>query len=196
MDEETTVFWRTAPISEIEEDLLEAVLEAHNLSVFRENVSTLTLVNVALASGDYSKAIAAAILSIGGKHAPLIETCRFLADPYPALQVVPILERNQKVPGWGNSFHKNEPDPLWQDVAKLIELWPDMHAKLLLVTAALKQFGKPVLPNASAYTAAAAIIMKMPAEITPYLFIWGRLDGWTRLSIKQLCPRLIKKPSE
>jgi hypothetical protein len=53
----------------------------------------------------------------------------------------------------------------------------------------LHQSGKHLNPNPSAYTAAVAIVVGLPAPLTPYLFIAARLDSWCNLAGRILTKR-------
>jgi citrate synthase len=180
-------FWRNVPFTEQEMRLLFALGQAHHQSVFRENASSLAVMNTADAARDLGKAIAAAILTTGARHAPIEATMQFLQQPYPAHLVFHTLAENRKIPGWGGNFQKNQIDPLWAEVDALVrEHSPELRAKLDAVTARLAEFGKPVLPNPSAYTACVAIILEMPPKLAPYLFIAGRLSGWAEIAAPYL----------
>ena len=176
------VFWTDEPLPAPQVSLLTALQSAHYESVFRDNISTQVVQIAALGSHDYSKAIVAGLSSIGGPHAPLAETYELLAAPDPAALVRQLLERGARVPGWGNGFVKGSPDPLWTEVAEVISVYfPAMASTIRTVTATLHSEGRALFPNPSCYTAAAALIVGLPALLAPYLFIAGRLPGWSKL---------------
>lgn len=179
---DTNPFWRVPALEPHEKELLGAVLDAHYKSAFRENLSSTAVKLAAAGSGDYTKAIAAALSTLGGVHAPLVQTYQFLADDDLGYSVNAALEQGLKVPGWGNSFHKGEPDPLWQDVDRLLRThWPSLAARMDHVTGTLLAAGKNLQPNPSAYTALSAAALGMSAHVAPYLFVMGRLQGWSEL---------------
>lgn len=180
-------FWRDEPLTDSEQALLDNTFSAHAQSAFRTNVSSETALITAAGSGSYTQAIAGAILSTGGHHAPLIETYRLLEDRSTMIKRCwEMLRRGDKVPGWGNSFVKGAKDPLWIVVDELLKIgWPDCTQNLDEVTRFLHENRKNVFPNPSAYTATVAIALKMPAELCPWLFIRGRLDWWSKI----LCDR-------
>ena len=162
-------FWRDEPLTEKEDKLLSLVLSAHDKSTERNNASTIAAVNSFMGSGSYINGIASALLTLGGLHAPLIETYEFLRNP-----IV-----KGRVPGWGNSFHKHVPDPLWVEVDRHIKGW-NIGLDIERVTEELHKMGKNIYPNPSCYTAATAIILGIPEEFIAWLFIEGRLSGWTK----------------
>lgn len=167
-------------------ELIAAVLEAHHESVFRNNVSSAAVQNCAVGSGELTKAVASAILSVGGLHAPLVQTARLLKNPDAHKEAALMLERGEKVPGFGCSFTDGE-DPLWTKVSDLIrEYFPDMQRKIDRIKGVLHMAGKKIQPNAACFTAAAGIISGMDEEIIPMLFIKGRLDGWGTLFMASL----------
>jgi citrate synthase len=179
----TQPFWREEPFTDHERVLLDALFLAHHRSAWRENPSSVTVLNAASGSGDLSKAIAAALLTLGAKHAPLEATVRFLAEERPDLQVPVILSHKGKVPGWGGTFQKDGHDPIWMEVAQLlVNHWPLIEDKVDSVTHALLERGKHLYPNPSAYTACVALALGLPAQLAPYLFIAARLSAWTQLA--------------
>jgi citrate synthase len=180
-------FWRAELFSDTEQQLIDALLRAHHESCFRNNPSTVTVTNAAAGSGCLSKAIAAGILCIGSKHAPLSQTVEFLDQPYPDTVVPIILGRGEKVPGWGGTFQKGKIDPIWDELDNLLrKLRPELSQKLDLVTAEFASLGKNLYPNPSAYTACVAITIGLPAQLAAYLFIAGRLSAWTQIAANYL----------
>jgi citrate synthase len=179
--------WRKEPLSEPEKTLLGAVLLAHHKSSFRNNASSVAVVNAAAASRDLAKSIVAGLMTLGGRHAPIEQTYNLLAVRDPAAIVTDIVSSGGKVPGWGGTFQKDQPDPIWAEVSKLLEeLYPSLAARLDAITEALHAEGKKIYPNPSAYTAAAAIALGLQPELAVYLFIGGRLDAWTRLAFTRI----------
>jgi len=174
----TVPFWRSEPLSEKEERLLDAVLSAHDRSASRNNVSSVNVLNTTHGTGDYCKSIATGLLSIGGLHGPLEQTINYILNPDLGCLV------KGKVPGWGNSFVKNGPDPIWSEVDSILfQDWPDLFYKLAHITKQLKIAGKNVFPNPSAYTAVTAIALGIPANCAVWVFISGRLDAWSKIFI-------------
>lgn len=172
-------FWTDQPLTESQQALLNLVFEAHCRSALRENISTHAVALSAQGSGSYTNAIAAALCTLGGVHAPIEETYKVLTNADYALQ---LLEDGKKVPGWGNSFHK-EADPLWENVNKFIKKhYPDACLTIEAVTEAIEKVkGKRIHPNPSCYTAATAIILGIPSHLAAWLFVQGRLAGWSMI---------------
>lgn len=179
---ENNPFWRTAALDPNEKTLLQVVLHAHYRSAFRDNLSSSAVKMATLGSGDYTKAIAAALSTLGGAHAPLVQTYQFLTSSDVASATRNGLAAKRRIPGWGNSFHKGEPDPVWTQVEVCLRLhWPDLAKKLDDVTGVLHAAGKNLFPNPSAFTVLAAIALGIPPHLAPYLFVMGRLQGWSEL---------------
>lgn len=179
-------FWRDTDLSETETALFMALFDAHYKSVFRDNPSSVTMQIAASSSNDYVQSLCAALLTTGGPHAPLVETGRLLEHDHPDRLAILMIEAGDKVPGWGNGFVKDGIDPLWQPVHDLIEKhWPVELARLDAVTGVLRDAGKMIWPNPSAYTALTGIILKLPLAALPWLFVASRLNGWTKLFIQQ-----------
>jgi citrate synthase len=178
------VFWRAKPLAAQQAKLLTLVLAAHAESAHRENISTAVLKNAAVGSGSYIQSVSAALCSLGGVHAPLIQTHYYLAH-FSEEQIPELaqhIELGGKVPGWGSSFEKDGPDPIWKPVADHIaEHFPEISERLQRITDELHARGKMVWPNPSAWTAATAIIIDLPPQICAWIFIQGRLANWSSL---------------
>lgn len=189
MIDPSSPFWRERPLAIPEWELLVALADAHAVSARRDNVSTHAVAGAALGSSDYTKAMAAPLLTLGGLHAPLLRAHRFIsewdqrADPDSIRKsqqlVATIIEQGCKIPGWGQSFVKGQPDPAWKEVAAHL-YGTRVGRKLDAITAALHAAGKLIFPNPGGFTAAAAMVLEMPAALAPYLFIAGRLEVWSQ----------------
>lgn len=163
--------------------LLDALNTAHEQSALRHNFSHDALILASLGSGSYVQAITAAIMTIGGTHAPLLDTYRVLSVPAEdvSTSVQAFVKAGVKVPGWGNGFIKDVADPIWGEVDALLrESDAALMKKVDLITEALHAAGKRIYPNPSCYTAAAALVLGMPRDAIPFLFISGRLPAWTK----------------
>lgn len=185
------VFWREQPLNEEEAELYQLVLEAHAKSALRSNASAQAVILAAAGSQDYYKALAAGLMTLGGSHGPIEETVNFLRRlrrvEDPKFLVNDYLKRGSTIPGWGNSFAKGIPDAVWDRVDSHLQLlFADVHDKLRGVTEALHAAGKELYPNPSAYTAAAAIVLGLPAQVSAYLFVAGRLAAWTQVALDNL----------
>lgn len=177
-------FWREEELTQAEQMLVALLYTAHQKSTFRNNISTNVAINSAVGSGGYCNGIAAAILTLGGVHAPLLQGIEFLNGIVETpLKSLP----GGKVPGWGNSFIKGEKDPDWLEVdAKIKELHPQLYSRIEGVTNMLHKAGKEIYPNPGCYTAATAIILRMPAPIAPFLFVSARLEPWSYAIMQNL----------
>lgn len=175
------VFWRTEQLNDAEKKLLDLCLEAHAASVHRDNISTVVLRNAVVGSMSYMSAIAAALCSCGGVHAPIQQTRQFLDMPME--HITRHITVGGRVPGWGCSFSKDGIDPTWQPVFDHIEQnWPEFSAKIGEITEGLHKHGKPIHPNPACLTAATAMILEIPPQISEWLFIHGRLIEWSKIT--------------
>lgn len=175
------VFWKSEPLTEHESTLLNLCLEAHVTSVHRDNISTAVVRNVAAGSFNFTNAVAAALLSVGGQHAPLIGAWEALLSPVENLKQH--IELGGIVPGWGSSFQKEGIDPVWQSLSDHIatQFHEQIGRKIEEVTLALHEQGKQIYPNIACLTAATGIILKMPPQLVGWFFIQGRLAEWGKV---------------
>ena len=170
--------------------ILAALNAAHEASALRHNLSHEALMLATVGSGSYLQAITAALMTLGGTHAPLIDTCRFLGRDHPAGMVPFILHQGWRVPGWGNGLVKDGPDPIWAEMDQVLrEASPERMTAVDAVTAALHEAGKIIYPNPSCYTAVTALLLELPPEASPFLFLSARLPKWT----EEFC-RILKGP--
>jgi len=174
-----------------EKRLKELLIDAHATCARRPCSSSTILVEAFHANGRNTfGAIAAAISSLGGPHAPIEEAYRFLRLGIEmgrrdmARHVIQILNEGCRVPGWGCAFVKGHPDPIWaklrghlltsctgQDALKTMEV----------VTSTLAVNGRPIQPNAAAYTALVAQFLGYSAETAALLLLECRLPEWGRM---------------
>jgi citrate synthase len=180
-------FWRERPLSAQEHDLMTLACMAHASSVYRENVSSVTVLNAWVGSRRYEQAIAAGILTLGdGLHAPVVRAMALLGHDHPGTLATGLLKKHQKVPGWGNAFVKDHRDPAWDGVDRaLFEHFNKWWTRLEMVTMALHDAGKKLYPNPAAYTAACCMALEIPNKIASYLVVAGRLNAWTELVLRQ-----------
>lgn len=155
-------------------------LDAHSASALRQNASSTALQIAAMGSNSYQQSLAAALMTLGGAHAPIERTMIMLLQPDPTVFAADRLAKGLLVPGYGNSFIKDRKDDLWLKVDDFLKVeFPMRHEVLEKIMLLLHAHGKVIYPNPSAYTATTAIILGMPPQIGAYLFVAGRLQAWT-----------------
>ena len=172
-----------------EDALLSALWDAHQAVAMRGNASGSAFTMAYQGSGDYTKALAGALATMGDLHGPIEENVHFLAKLVRAasslegagyVSVVGYLDRGD-VPGWGNALVKGRNDPYFLRVRDWLEAMNQpLVDRIDAITGALHARGKLIYPNPSCWTAAVAITVGMPAELSPYLFIAARLPVWSR----------------
>lgn len=173
--------------------LMEICLLAHHESALRGNCSHHAMGLAAFGSGDYFKAMAAGLLTLGGLHAPLFHTYDLLAATDGLHRVRVALAAKRRVPGWGNHFAKTGIDPIWAECdARLRADHPMIADRIQAITEILHEAGKIVYPNPSCYTAATALAMSIPRNAIGEILIRGRLGAWTSeyVRIAQEAPAL------
>lgn len=169
-------FWRDEKLSEEEMELVRLCFLAHADSCYRENISSVTIQNAAVGSMDYFSTMAAALSTLGGLHAPIEQTYRVLTHEISAKA---LLHKGRKVPGWGSSFADNS---AWKALEEhLRKCFPDVVRSVDLITGLIHSYGKLIQPNPSAWTAATALALRLPAKLSPFLLVQGRLSAWSEL---------------
>jgi citrate synthase len=153
-------------------------MSAHAKSAYRENPSSTAVFLTGRASGDYAKAMASALLTLGALHAPIEATYSLLASESPEIRALDIMMARSKVPGWGNSFVKGRADEMWCEVNSILMDHP-IHKAIDAVQSVMDEKG--IYPNPSCYTAASAIALGIPKRSAAWLFVNSRLAVWTRI---------------
>jgi len=154
---------------------------AHTAAAQNPSCSTINAINAFHGSDDIGNAVCAAIMGIGGRHAPVVEIYDTIVSDNPAELVSSIIATGGKVPGFGNSF-ETEPGELWVAVRnQLAVVSPMVAERVMLLTEAVHFHGLKIFPNPGCYTAACAIALGMPRVVAPLLFIESRLWAWAEI---------------
>ena len=85
--------------------ILTALTEMHHEMAYRDNASSMIIHAMAKLGKPLNDALAAGLLTLDTIHAPIEAACQFWSCPG-------YLSRYTKVPGFGSSWYKNEPDPV------------------------------------------------------------------------------------
>lgn len=172
-----TPFWRDTGFSLEETRLVNELMSGHAEAAKRQNISTEVMKAAYIGSGDFNQAVAAAVSTLGGKHAPIIQAYEVLQG-----QREFYIGEGNKIAGWGNSFIKGEPDVIWYETsAALTRANPHLAWSIRHYTELLHDLGKNIYPNAACYTAATAITIGMPKNISPVLVHYGRVLAWAEI---------------
>jgi citrate synthase len=170
------------------DELISAVLTAHKTAALEnENVSSVALSLAASVKTAFPQSVAAALQTLGGPvHGPTKEA-RELIYAWSAEDVQEALNDGHRLPGWGNSFHRDQVDPAWHDVDKMLrENYEEHAARLDNITELISEVkGKVLFPNAAAYTAVTAHIIGLPLGLEIMLLIIGRLPAWAAQYMSQ-----------
>lgn len=169
-----------APFTEREDALLTALWDAHQAVAMRGNASGEAFKMAYAGSGDYTKALAGALATLGAKHGPIERAGDVLTWNGTPAAVAEQAAHGVTVDGWGNSLVKGRDDPAFLRVRDYLEnLNPKLVERIDAITGALHARGKRIYPNPSCWTAATAITIGLPAELSPYLFVAARLPVWS-----------------
>lgn len=151
--------------------MITALTEMHTEMAFRDNASSTIIRAMAQLGKPLNDALAAGLLTLDTIHAPIRAACEFWTAPG-------YLSRYTKVPGFGSSWYKKEPDPV---VEQFINngLPPESVIKMdELQEEVSDHFGKLLFPNAALATAAAADVLDIAPFMAMSLVIEGRLSAW------------------
>lgn len=154
-----------------------------NEIALRENASAASVATLADVGKDYFTSIAGGLLSLGEIHAPLSQTFKLLqrcSEDNIENEIKTHLLNGYKVPGWGSSFIKGKPDPVFFAVDCMLEGTETKETEKR-ITSFLHEEGLKLYPNASYYTIACCIESKLPVEDAAFHLVSARLAAWTHL---------------
>lgn len=158
-------------------ELTELLIEAHKKSCRRDNVSTVVL-KAAWDSNDNDlyKAIASAMMTLGGAHAP-IKRCYAMIGRYLRDEPIPNYEM---VPGFGSSFYKKELDPILFEIASYIRIH-HFDYEVIISKIQRKLSDKELYPNIAFYTAAVARIEGHGILFCEKILLEARVPEWIKI---------------
>lgn len=161
-----------------DEELLEALVKAH-YSAARDNsnLSKQVVGETGYGSGDFGKAAAAGLLSLGGLHGPVVQARRLLRHATPEKISEILSDKTLRIPGWGNSFFKDKIDPVWDEVVALLRPRP-IWDKIRMIDAVIKSHGKNIYPNAGIFSAACMEEMGWTDGTEMVIFLVARSPVW------------------
>lgn len=172
-------------------EMISELLAVHNQLAKRDNLSTTVIVNMALAEKDFASSVAAALLTLGGLHAPLTKAYIVLKGG-PKINIKRSLKENLLIPGWGSGFVKGSPDPMFEKIdAMLLDASPVLHKRIQSITTLFHDAGKQLYPNAACYTAAFCIFSDYPIHAAAAWLLKGRIDSWCYSYLSNYNPRML-----
>jgi citrate synthase len=156
------------------QEIVDAVIAAHATAARNNpNASTGGAVNAFHGSASFRQAVVGGIMTLGRNHGP-IGDARVVFEHWTDADFEAVAEHDGLVPGFGNSFFRNQIDPAWGKVRDLIESkWPTEWARLMTLSKHV-----PVAPNAAMFTAIACGAAKIPHGYEELLFILPRIPVW------------------
>jgi citrate synthase len=175
--------------------LLDALCWAHQEAAkANRNVSTITMMNTMMGSGRIENGIAAAVLTLGHIHAPIL-AARGLYENGQKEVVQLMIRRGQRIAGFGNSFYKTSVDPAFNDVMAILQVsFPKVMARINELSGWLIEAGKPLYPNAALITAAVCSELGIRGGTETSLFILWRLPVWVNEMTKGWDEKQEKSP--
>jgi citrate synthase len=162
------------------ESLLDLLFKAHQTAA-KENENASS--HIAKVQGQlqtpFPAAMAAAVLTLGGLHGPITQA-RLVNFAWTDEQIKSYLQSGQRLPGWGNQFHKDGVDPAFKDLDTFLR---ENHAKYMArldeIAVVLKDAkDKTLYPNPAVYTAIVADILGLAYNAEPLLLILPRMPIW------------------
>lgn len=159
------------------EEMFCAIIEAHRDAAIKNDCVSSFAFKMAVTGGSSVPACMIAGLStIGSRHAPVIFARDILFHKNQDEWML-LFEAGERVPGFGNDFHKDGIDPSF---ARAFELLPmGVGQRLADIAEYISETkGASIYPNAAAITAAAAHVLNLPPRAELLIFMIGRGAGW------------------
>lgn len=174
-------------LADAELTLLALVVDAHATAAVNNagNASNLAASIYGQTGSPVTASIIAAMLTMGGAHAPAQQARQWLfrrlgddESAWDSLAAQDVADGAQ-IPGYGNSFHKDDIDPALEPTAELLmDAWPTAHKRIMAGFNALKAKGPGLFPNLAAYTGAVAEIIDLPEGLESVIVIMPRIPVW------------------
>lgn len=179
------------------EDVNTVIAAAHDMHRqlgLRDNLSTQTVAAMAANGKPMNDAFAAALLTLGGAHAPIEDACKlFMDDDIEHQRAVMnnAIWAGRKVPGFGSSIVKGEPDPILTSFNSVLPV--ELLKRMEILSDLLHEIrgGKKtrLYPNAALYTAMFAEVLGVMPEHAMALVIQGRTPVWIDTFAAHFSPR-------
>jgi citrate synthase len=166
-------------------ELLQSVFDAHDMAARNnQNASSGAAVNAFFGSAQLTNGIASAILTLGDAHGP-IGPARFVYERFDERALKSAIGAGMKIPGFGNSFFKDQIDPAWSRVREIIEVdFKKANDRIKQLHGWMKEVGKDVHPNAALYSAVICNELGMIHGSESAIFVLARTAAWTSLCMK------------
>ena len=156
-----------------------AIVHMHHQCAMRDNASSQIVKAMAQLGKPINDAFAAALLTMGGKHAPIAQAQRY----FNRFRMEDIPDLPPIVPGFGSAWYRGEKDPLidafLNEIVYATDESPEIVNDLDVYTEYVrKHTGKNIYPNAAMATAVANIALKRDSCLGMGLVIQGRITAW------------------
>ena len=149
--------------------------EMHAGLALRPNASSTTMANMAALGKPLPESLAAALLTLGGLHAPIERACGSWNSSLDTFQGN--VDFNQKwerkSPGFGSSFEPGQADPFLSSFDQYLPA-PTLEKMAERTAYVQKAFDRPLFPNAAMYTAVFADILGLRPTAAMGIVITGR----------------------
>ena len=164
-------------MSKVADKWMSEILGLHQELALRPNASTQTVQGMAQLGKSFMDSVAVGVQTLGGFHAPIVQTAKLWLMSYPDFKadIIRRIDAGEKVPGFGSSFIKDGPDPVFDKLDVPEAYMYRLEERRALVS---KYLGVDLWPNAAAYTAIYADMLCIKPELAPKLVLQGRMDAW------------------
>ena len=161
-------------------NIYNAFNDMHTEMAFRNNASSTLIKAMAQLGKPLNDAIAASLLTLDTIHAPIRSACECFNE-YENDGGLSVSSCKRKIPGFGSSWYKGEPDPVVEKF--LDELDPDVQGLVIQYTDYVRSiWDRPKLyPNAALATAAFAFQENINPVTAISNVIVGRIDAWVSI---------------
>ena len=157
----------------------EKFVDMHTKMAHRNNASSSIIRAMASLGKPLNDAMAAGLLTLDTIHAPIRSACECF-NHYAVYGELNASFAGRKVPGYGSSWFKNEPDPVVEEY--IVHLDPETIGLVDDYTRYVQENWRPGLyPNAALATAAFAFDNDIDPVTAMSKVINGRIDAWVSI---------------
>lgn len=158
------------------------LLEKHAMLALRENSSTLVLSTAFQSNnGDLSKSICAALMCLGGKHAPL----KLMYEVIEHFKTEDEKDIDCLIPGFGSSFYEGaELEDLDEELKVVFEneeFPEELRRSLAIIIKMANKINEDLMPNIAFYNSIYTHASGIGINLCEVEFIEARIPVWIKL---------------
>lgn len=169
-------------LTEEQELLLDALCDAHwQAAMTNANLSSEVIKATSSVGQSFSEAICAGMLTLGNVHGPIVQARRLFFRESDE-EILDRIARGEMIPGFGNSFYKDGPDPALNVIIPFVQKhYPEQYARVVRIADMIEsEKGKKLFLNPAAFSAITAEVLDLAEGTELMLVFLMRMPVWAK----------------